>query len=83
AMIAMLVPGGIGLVLTYHSGEDRIAKDRLRHAIEGDAPAGLRQPTGFAWAWRGARTPTDAEIERNPRARSARLRAIVRERVTS
>ena len=78
AMMALLGPNGLGLVLTYHSGEDRIAKDRMRSAIEGDAPAGLGLKTGYAWGFRGAKQPSDAEIETNPRARSARLRAIRR-----
>ena len=31
----MLAPGGLGLVLTYHSGEDRIVKDTMRRAVHG------------------------------------------------
>jgi len=77
-MISMLGVDGVGLVLTYHSGEDRIVKDRMRQAIAGDAPAGLPVTTPFAWAFRGARTASDSELEVNPRARSARLRAITR-----
>jgi len=77
-LITMLAPGGIGLVLTYHSGEDRIVKDRMRQAISGDAPAGLPVTTPFNWAFRGARTASEAELEVNPRARSARFRAIER-----
>lgn len=78
ALIARLAVGGIGLVLTYHSGEDRIIKDRMRDAIDGNAPAGLPITTDFEWFWRGAHTPSEEEIERNPRAKSARLRAIRR-----
>ncbi len=77
-LIALLAPGGIGLVLTYHSGEDRIAKDRMRRAIDGDAPPGMPTTSEFSWTFRGARTPTEVEIEANPRARSARLRSIRR-----
>ena len=77
-LIARLAVGGTGLVLTYHSGEDRIVKDRMRQAIEGSAPAGLSVSTGFRWEFRGARKPTDSETEANPRSRSARLRAITR-----
>jgi len=80
SLIARLAVGGIGLVLTYHSGEDRIIKDRMRDAIDGNAPAGLPITTDFEWLWRGAHTPTEEEIERNPRAKSARLRAIRRTR---
>lgn len=78
AMIEMLAPGGVGLVLTYHSGEDRIVKDRMRRAIDGDTLPGMPSTTGLDWLWRGARTPSTEEIDRNPRARSARLRAITR-----
>lgn len=78
SMIEMLAPGGVGLVLTYHSGEDRIVKDRMRRAIDGETLPGMPSTTGFEWLWRGARTPTPEEIDRNPRARSARLRAITR-----
>lgn len=79
SMIDMLAPGGVGLVLTYHSGEDRITKDRMRTAIEGDAPPGMPTSSPFRWFFRGARTATDQEIEQNPRSRSARLRAIQRQ----
>ncbi len=78
AMIEMLAPGGIGLVLTYHSGEDRIVKDRMRRAIEGETLPGMPSTTLFAWLWRGAHTASDVEVATNPRSRSARLRAITR-----
>ena len=78
AMIDMLAPGGIGIALTYHSGEDRIVKDRMRRKIAGDTPAGLPVTSPFDWAFRGARTASESEVARNPRARSARMRAIVR-----
>ncbi len=77
-MIEMLAPGGLGLVLTYHSGEDRIAKDRLRAAITSDDLPGLPRTSAYDWAWRGARTPGSRETDANPRARSARLRGIRR-----
>ena len=78
AMIERLAPGGVGMVLTYHSGEDRITKDRMRQMIDGDAPPGMPSMSPFSWLFRGARTPSDEEIASNPRARSARLRAITR-----
>lgn len=78
SMIDMLAPGGVGLVLTYHSGEDRITKDRMRTAVEGDAPPGMPTTSPFSWFFRGAKTASEIEIERNPRSRSARLRAITR-----
>lgn len=78
AMIEMLARGGIGLVLTYHSGEDRIVKDVMRRKIEAGVPAGMAPQSEYRWSWRGARTPSDDEIGMNQRARSARLRAISR-----
>ena len=78
AMIEMLSAGGTGLVLTYHSGEDRIVKDRMRSSIEAGAPAGMPPQSEYRWLWRGAKTPSESEIESNQRARSARLRAITR-----
>lgn len=78
SMIELLDTGGIGLVLTYHSGEDRIVKDRMRRAIEGETLPGMPSTTDFDWLWRGAHTPSESELETNPRSRSARLRAITR-----
>ena len=78
SMIALLGVGGIGLVLTYHSGEDRIVKDCMRRAVEGSTLPGMPSTTEYDWLWRGAHTPAAAECDRNPRARSARLRAITK-----
>lgn len=79
--IDRLVPGGRGAVLTYHSGEDRIVKRVLRDAeATRTAPRGLPVEPELTGAivliGRGGRTPTAEEIERNPRASSARLRAF-------
>lgn len=84
ALIERLAPGGrIGL-LSYHSGEDRIVKDRLRAAATGGCvcPPGLpcvcgARPT-VRLLGRGGRRPSDAEIATNRRAESARLRAAER-----
>lgn len=78
----LLAPQGRCVVLAYHSGEDRIVKRRFRDAA-GEAPPprpGLPPPPGIVpvvrHVWRGARTPSRAEVERNPRAEAARLRAV-------
>ena len=83
--IDRLVPGGLGAVLTYHSGEDRIVKQLLRiAAAEGEdrpgprgrpAPAQGSAPIVRLVHRRGV-TPSADEIEDNPRAASARLRAF-------
>jgi 16S rRNA (cytosine1402-N4)-methyltransferase len=57
-------------VITFHSLEDRIVKHTFR-AIE-KADAGLRILT------KRPLVPSDDEVARNPRARSAKLRAIER-----
>jgi 16S rRNA (cytosine1402-N4)-methyltransferase len=81
AGIAALQPGGRCAVLSYHSGEDRIVKARLRHAATGGwtGPAHLPPPSGVHPTVRllkaGSWTPPEAETAANPRAASARLRA--------
>jgi 16S rRNA (cytosine1402-N4)-methyltransferase len=80
--IDVLVPGGRGAVLAYHSGEDRIVKDRFRNAETGGCvcPPGMPCVCGATpkvrLLRRGVRKPSAAEIAANPRAESARLRAV-------
>lgn len=79
--IDALVPGGRGMVLTYHSGEDRIAKDVFRRRTARDLPPGfpVEGPApDFVLLRPVARKPGAAEQADNPRATSARLRAIER-----
>ncbi|MCL6092023.1 MAG: 16S rRNA (cytosine(1402)-N(4))-methyltransferase RsmH [Actinobacteria bacterium] len=79
--IARLAPGGLVVVISYHSGEDRIAKQRLVEAATGgcQCPPGLPCMCGAVptvrLITRGARKPTPAEVLANPRSQSARLRA--------
>jgi 16S rRNA (cytosine1402-N4)-methyltransferase len=80
--IELLVPGGRCVVLAYHSGEDRIVKERFRTASTGGCtcPPGLPCVCGATplvrLLKRGAWKPSAAEITANPRAESARLRAV-------
>ncbi|MHB1534693.1 MAG: 16S rRNA (cytosine(1402)-N(4))-methyltransferase RsmH [Acidimicrobiales bacterium] len=82
--IDRLAPGGRIAVLSYHSGEDRIVKDRFRQAATGGCvcPAGMPCGCGATPTVRllnrGARRPGAAELESNRRAESARLRAAER-----
>ncbi len=79
--IESLAPHGRVAVLSYHSGEDRIVKDRFRSAETGDCtcPTGLPCVCGAVrlvrLVKRGSQRPTAAESDANPRAASARLRS--------
>ncbi|MFL6204501.1 MAG: 16S rRNA (cytosine(1402)-N(4))-methyltransferase RsmH [Acidimicrobiales bacterium] len=82
AGIAALQPGGRCAAISYHSGEDRIVKARFRHAATGGwtGPRHLPPPSGIHPTVRllkaGSWTPPEAELASNPRASSARLRAV-------
>jgi 16S rRNA (cytosine1402-N4)-methyltransferase len=69
-----LKPGGRLVVISFHSLEDRIAKRQLRALAARDAPGGpsLRILTKHVVV------AGDEERRRNPRARSAKLRAVER-----
>jgi 16S rRNA (cytosine1402-N4)-methyltransferase len=82
AIAALALHGRIA-VLAYHSLEDKLVKQILGLAARDRAPrelpvvpAGLRSELRLLT--RGALRPSPAEIARNPRAASARLRAAVR-----
>lgn len=80
AAIRWLNPGGIVAVISYHSLEDRIVKDCFasmanRCTCPPDLPLCMcgKKPV-LKVMTRKPIIPTDDEIERNPRARSAKLR---------
>jgi len=81
AALERLAPGGRIVVLAYHSGEDRLVKQRLVYAATGgcNCPPGLPCVCGAVPTVRllnrGARKPSAGEVAANPRAESARLRA--------
>jgi len=85
----LLAPGGRLAVLTYHSGEDRLVKGAFVEAATGGCtcPPGLPCVCGATpshrLVFRGSRTPDAAEVARNRRAESARLRVIERLEGTS
>lgn len=83
AALGRLALGGRLAVLSYHSGEDRQVKQAFRDATTDTAPAGLpvvpeRYKATMQLLTRAAEKPSTAEIETNPRAASARLRAVER-----
>jgi 16S rRNA (cytosine1402-N4)-methyltransferase len=78
----LLVPGGRLVVITFHSGEDRIVK-RFISEREGRCVCPPDLPVCVCGAKptfrRGAvRRPSEEEVEENPRSASARLRAAIR-----
>ncbi|GJD31549.1 Ribosomal RNA small subunit methyltransferase H [Methylobacterium adhaesivum] len=81
----ILRPGGRLAVVTFHSLEDRIVK-QFFSARSGRAAQGSRHlpsletpaPRSFTAVTKGPVLPTDSETFANPRARSAKLRAVER-----
>lgn len=77
ATVKVLRPGGRLAVITYHSIEDRIVKNFLKTGnIEGIEEKDFfgRSSTPWKLITRSPITPSEEEIERNPRSRSAKLR---------
>jgi len=84
AALKILQPGGRLVVITFHSLEDRLAKDFGRARARDytfiggvDVPE-LREPRTpeLKWVSRKAVTPGPAELAENPRSRSAHLRVL-------
>ena len=84
AAIKRLRPGGRGVVISYHSGEDRLVKVRFDRAVTGGCTCPPRLPCGCGAVpeavalRRRALRPGETEVESNPRASSARLRILER-----
>jgi len=69
--VRRLRPGGRMVIISFHSLEDRVVKHTLR-ALQAAGDLGLTVRT------KRPVVPGDAETDRNPRARSAKLRAAER-----
>ena len=84
AALSRLSVGGRCAVISYHSLEDRLVKRRFAELSTSPQPhpdlpvRGATEPAPFSMVTRKAIKPSDAEIEANPRSRSARLRCLER-----
>lgn len=84
ALLRLLDPGGRGVVIAYHSGEDRLVKAAFGDAATGGCTCPPQLPCvcgkrpQHRLVFRGARRASAAEVARNHRSESARLRAIER-----
>ncbi len=85
AALAVLRPGGRLVTLAFHSLEDRLIKRFIQ--LHSDRPGGGSRhrplpersgPPRLRWVIRRPLRPGAGEVARNPRARSARLRAAER-----
>lgn len=79
SVVGCLGPGGRVVVIAFHSLEDRIVKQFLRAQSQGNVlPRGvpvMGLPEGRSMRLVGKATkPSEAEVNRNPRARSAVMR---------
>ena len=85
----VLKPGGRLIIVTFQSLEDRMAKQFLR-SRSGEVAGGSRHmpevkpvdnPAQFTTPKRGVIKPSKAEVEDNPRSRSAKLRYAIRTKI--
>jgi len=67
--LSIVRPRGRVIVISYHSLEDRIVKDTFAKSVEEDR---------YAYVCKKPFTPDEAEVQRNPRSRSAKMRIVER-----
>lgn len=84
AALRILAPKGRLAVVSFHSLEDRIVKQFLsghseaRPRASRHAPDAGRHAAAFRLLGKSPATPSEVEVQRNPRARSAKLRSAER-----
>ena len=88
ASLSVLKLGGRVVVMSYHSLEDKIVKGVFAAGSRSSAPKGFpveldEHKAQLQRLTKGTEVPTDAEIAENPRAASAKLRAVERIRTAS
>jgi 16S rRNA (cytosine1402-N4)-methyltransferase len=79
----LLMVGGRLVVMSFQSLEDRIVKEIFTEASTSKSPRNLpvelpEYAAKFSLVFRSSETPTEEELESNPRSASVRLRAIER-----
>lgn len=88
AAVDALVLHGRAVVMSYHSLEDKIVKSVFAAGAQSSAPAGFpveleEHKATLKRLTKGTEIPTDEEIAENPRAASARLRAVEKIKIRS
>lgn len=80
AAVELLAPGGRLVVISFHSLEDRIVKTLIANESRSvfDRRAPFAEPTPSRLVSLGRVKPSEAEVARNPRARSAVMRVAER-----
>ncbi|HSU72189.1 MAG TPA: 16S rRNA (cytosine(1402)-N(4))-methyltransferase RsmH [Micrococcaceae bacterium] len=86
AAVDVLALHGRCVVMSYHSLEDKIVKSVFAAGSRSSAPLGFpveleEHKAVLKTLTKGTEVPTEAEIAENPRAASARLRAVERIRI--
>ena len=72
----LLRPGGRCVCVTFHSVEDRIVKNTFRQWTNVSGDPRLPSVSKSEYKLLKVYTPSDTELENNPRARSAHLRGV-------
>jgi 16S rRNA (cytosine1402-N4)-methyltransferase len=77
--VGILKPGGRIVIITFHSLEDKIVKNFFKYGGRDDSvddadPFGVRARSPLRMVTKKPIEPSEAELNSNPRARSAKLR---------